>query len=116
MRTRRKRGSALTEVTAADDQTTGVGRIELDVTGMSCGACARRVQNALNKLDGVHASVDFATRIATVDTEADIAIADLCAVVEQAGCHAEQRPAGAPSPDVPRAGRLRRRLMALMGH
>lgn len=106
----------MTEVTTANDRTTGVRRIELDVTGMSCGACARRVQNALNKLDGVQASVDFATRIATIDADTDIAIADLCAAVEQAGCQAEERAADAAPVDVPRGGRLRRRLMALMGH
>ncbi|MCB9417929.1 MAG: heavy-metal-associated domain-containing protein, partial [Mycolicibacterium sp.] len=44
-----------------------VRRVELDVSGMTCAACAARVENRLNKLDGVHASVNYATRVATVD-------------------------------------------------
>ena len=46
-------------------------RVELDVSGMSCAACAARVETKLNKVDGVHASVNFATRVATVDAPDD---------------------------------------------
>ena len=44
-----------------------VRRVELDVSGMTCAACAARVENRLNKIDGVRASVNYATRVATVD-------------------------------------------------
>ncbi|MCX6480561.1 MAG: heavy metal-associated domain-containing protein, partial [Mycobacterium sp.] len=44
-----------------------IRRVELAVSGMTCGACAARVQTRLNKIDGVRASVNYATRVATVD-------------------------------------------------
>ncbi|OMC29618.1 cation-transporting ATPase [Mycobacterium sp. GA-1841] len=62
---------------------------------MSCGACSRRVENKLNKIDGVQASVDIATKIATVDARHDVTVADLCAAVEEAGYHAAEH-TGAP--------------------
>ncbi len=31
-------------------------RVELDVSGMTCAACANRIERKLNKLDGVHAT------------------------------------------------------------
>lgn len=68
-------------------------RIRLDVTGMSCGACSRRVETKLNKIDGVHASVDISTKIATIDARHDVSVADLCDAVEQAGYRAEERTA-----------------------
>ena len=40
--------------------------VELNIGGMTCAACARRVERALNKLDGVHASVNYATERALV--------------------------------------------------
>ena len=36
-------------------------RVDLALTGMSCAACAARIENTLNKLDGVDATVNFAT-------------------------------------------------------
>ena len=41
--------------------------IELPITGMTCASCANRIERKLNKLDGVHASVNYATEKATVD-------------------------------------------------
>lgn len=58
---------------------------------MSCGSCSRRVENALNKIDGVHASVAISTKIATIDARNDISVTDLCQAVEQAGYRAEER-------------------------
>jgi len=40
--------------------------VELDVEGMTCTACAARIETNLNKLDSVEASVSFATEKATV--------------------------------------------------
>lgn len=52
--------------------------VELDVSGMTCAACAGRVERALNKLEGVTASVNYATERALVtgliDSEVDVAI------------------------------------------
>lgn len=66
-------------------------RVELDVSGMYCGACAVRVQKRLNKLDGVRASVNYATRVATVDAPDGMADDELCQVVRKAGYDAEPR-------------------------
>ncbi|MDU0478164.1 heavy metal translocating P-type ATPase [Staphylococcus chromogenes] len=45
--------------------------IELGVTGMTCTSCSGRVERKLNKVDGVEASVNFATESATVRFDAD---------------------------------------------
>ena len=77
-------------------------RVELDVSGMTCAACAARVETRLNKVDGVRASVNYATRVATVDAPDVVSLDDLCGVVERAGYQAELRSAGPndrPDPD-----------------
>ena len=66
-------------------------RIELDVGGMSCAACAARVENKLNSRDGVHASVNLATRVATVDAPTDVDVSALCELVAHAGYTAVPR-------------------------
>ena len=40
--------------------------IELSLGGMTCASCANRIERKLNKLDGVHASVNYATEKARV--------------------------------------------------
>ncbi|KDA44886.1 heavy metal translocating P-type ATPase [Frankia sp. B2] len=64
-------------------------RIELAIGGMTCSSCAARVERKLNKLDGVTASVNYATEKATVtlaDTEAPaVRLDDLIRVVQAAG-------------------------------
>ncbi|MFV8174277.1 heavy-metal-associated domain-containing protein [Mycolicibacterium peregrinum] len=82
---------AVTDVAAHRTEAPGTRRIRLDVTGMSCGACSRRVENALNTIDGVQASVAISTKIATIDAAPDVSVADLCDAVEQAGYHAIER-------------------------
>ncbi|PJE19257.1 MAG: copper-translocating P-type ATPase [Mycobacterium sp.] len=91
-------------------------RVRLDVSGMSCAACASRVETKLNKVPGVRASVNFATRVATIDT-VDAGVDELCAVVTQAGYqavpHTESTPAAGPGddPDARHARSLLRRLL-----
>lgn len=65
--------------------------VELSVGGMTCASCSRRVERALEKIDGVTASVNYATGTAIV--HADNAIADerLIASVEQTGYTAALR-------------------------
>jgi Cu+-exporting ATPase len=41
-------------------------RLELPIEGMTCSSCAGRVEKSLNKLDGVEATVNFATERASV--------------------------------------------------
>ena len=64
-------------------------RIELPIEGMTCAACAGRVERSLNNLDGVSATVNFATERATVEIEPGAARRDdLARAVEQAGYRA----------------------------
>ena len=69
-------------------------RIHLDVTGMTCGACAARVEKSLNELPGVRATVNFATHVATVDTDGDVDA--LCEAVRKAGYDATPRRSAEP--------------------
>lgn len=60
-------------------------RVELSVTGMSCAACAARVERRLNKLPEVSASVNYATRTAVVSAQPGVSVDALCAEVGKAG-------------------------------
>ena len=65
---------------------TGPERIELPITGMTCASCAARVEKRLNRLEGVEATVNYATETATVAFDpAVVAPAGLVEAVEQAG-------------------------------
>ena len=59
--------------------------IELSLGGMTCASCANRIERKLNKLDGVQASVNYATEKARVQAPADLDPAVLVAQVEAAG-------------------------------
>jgi heavy metal translocating P-type ATPase len=104
----------MSATTAATDEHPGrLQRVQLDVTGMSCAACANRVESALNKLPRVRASVNFATRVATIDASEDTEAAALCDAVHQAGYRAELRTAdgaGYADPDADHARYLLIRL------
>jgi Cu+-exporting ATPase len=63
-------------------------RIELDISGMTCAACAARIERQLNKLDGVDAAVNYATEKASVTYPVAMTAADLVSVVEGAGYRA----------------------------
>jgi Cu+-exporting ATPase len=60
-------------------------RIELSIGGMTCASCAARIEKKLNRLDGVEASVNYATEKAVVSAPAAVPAADLIAVVEKMG-------------------------------
>ena len=47
--------------------TTTTERVELPITGMTCASCANRIERKLNKLDGVTATVNYATEKARVE-------------------------------------------------
>ena len=67
-------------------------RIELGVTGMTCAACAARVEKTLNRVPGVSANVNFATETASVGFDPAQASADqLLAAVARAGYGATVR-------------------------
>jgi P-type Cu+ transporter len=72
--------------------------IEVPISGMTCASCANRVERKLNQLDGVSATVNYATERATVDFDpAAVAPEQLARAVEEAGYQAVL-PAVAPEP------------------
>ena len=63
--------------------------VELPIEGMTCASCATRIERKLNKLDGVAATVNYATEKATVDYDPVVAQSeDLLGAVQAAGYHA----------------------------
>ena len=81
-------------------------RIELPIDGMSCAACASKIERTLNSLEGVEATVNYATEQATVRFDpVTVAPGDLVGAVEAAGYHARM-PAADP------AGALRTRVLS----
>ncbi len=64
-------------------------QIELPIEGMTCAACAARIEKNLNKLPGVHAAVNFANEKVRVelDTGTTTRPEDLVHSIEQAGFH-----------------------------
>ena len=90
-----------------------VERIELPITGMTCASCANRVERRLNQLDGVTATVNYATEKARVEFDAGtVDPRELVAAVEAAGYQAAL-PADEPPADEPldETAPLRRRLI-----
>ncbi|MER6786850.1 heavy metal translocating P-type ATPase [Streptomyces sp. NPDC000658] len=64
--------------------------VELIVGGMTCASCAARVEKKLNRMDGVTATVNYATEKAKVSYPAGVEVADLIATVVKTGYTAEQ--------------------------
>jgi len=58
--------------------------VNLDVQGMTCASCAARIEKKLNRMEGVSATVNYATEKATVQVN-DVEPAALIATIEQAG-------------------------------
>jgi P-type Cu+ transporter len=93
-----------------DTLTVATGRVELEIGGMTCASCAARIEKKLNRLDGVSASVNFATERAAVTYPATLDPRTLIATVEQTGYTARlPRPSGTSGTD--EAGALRTRLL-----
>ncbi|MFI6228798.1 heavy metal translocating P-type ATPase [Micromonospora echinospora] len=67
-------------------------RIDLVIGGMTCAACASRIEKKLNRMPGVHATVNYATEKASVAFPDDVTPADLIATVVKAGYTAEVPP------------------------
>ncbi|GLX54300.1 carbonate dehydratase [Streptomyces hygroscopicus subsp. hygroscopicus] len=76
--------------------TPGAAEVELAIGGMTCASCAARIEKKLNRMDGVEATVNYATEKAKVSYRADIEVADLIATVEATGYTARE-------PEPPRA-------------
>jgi Cu+-exporting ATPase len=75
--------------TVAETHTTEREQTSLALEGMTCASCATRIERSLNKLDGVVATVNFATENAAVSYDpARVSPAQLTAAVEAIGYHA----------------------------
>ncbi|MGW6691200.1 heavy metal translocating P-type ATPase [Streptomyces sp. NPDC054961] len=72
--------------------------VELTIGGMTCASCAARIEKKLNRMDGVSASVNYATEKAKVSYEAGVQVADLIATVVKTGYTAEEPPPPEPEP------------------
>ena len=59
--------------------------VRLELEGMTCASCAARIEKKLNRLDGVAATVNYATEQATVACADDVRVEALVAAVEAAG-------------------------------
>jgi P-type Cu+ transporter len=83
--------------------------VDLSVRGMTCAACAVRVEKKLNAIGSVSATVNFATERATVTAPASVPVQALIEAVERAGYGAEvfDRGAGGTAPDAPEADTAR---------
>ncbi|WP_149183514.1 heavy metal translocating P-type ATPase [Streptomyces sp. TRM49041] len=79
----------------------GTAEVELAIGGMTCASCAARIEKKLNRMDGVEATVNYATEKAKVTYRGDdVSVRDLIATVEATGYTAEEPapPAAAPAP------------------
>ncbi|MEU7042779.1 heavy metal translocating P-type ATPase [Streptomyces varsoviensis] len=98
-------------------------QVELSIGGMTCASCAARIEKKLNRMDGVAATVNFATEKARVSYADGVAVGDLVATVERTGYSAEPKKepepeSGRPAEEQPGAGKgdeetaaLRQRLL-----
>ncbi|MFD7789867.1 heavy metal translocating P-type ATPase [Streptomyces sp. NPDC059759] len=96
---------------------TSTSQVELSIGGMTCASCAARVEKKLNRMDGVTATVNYATEKARVSYPLGVQVADLIATVVKTGYTAEEPPPPAPeetapptADEDPETAALRRRL------
>ncbi|MFI5806475.1 heavy metal translocating P-type ATPase [Streptomyces sp. NPDC051561] len=96
-------------------------RVELAIGGMTCASCAARIEKKLNRMDGVEATVNYATEKARIEYDREnTEVADLIATVVKTGYTAkepapvqQENPAGqdAEEPADPALTSLRQRLL-----
>jgi heavy metal translocating P-type ATPase len=96
----------------ADPPSSATG-MEMDISGMTCGACATRVERALNSLPGVRARVNLATARAWVEIDDTVTLSDVVDAIDRLGYRAERRDRLVPpgDPDRHRVRELAPRLM-----
>ncbi len=99
--------------------TSTTDHVDLTLTGMTCAACAARIEKKLNRLEGVEATVNYATERATIAFDPAVVSTDeMRAAVESIGYGAEFPTAGSPDDDEAderRRQSLLRRLIVAAG-
>src|ERR1041384_4833623 len=96
------------------------GHVELQIGGMTCASCAARIEKKLNKIDGVTATVNFATEKARVEYVGDLSADQLVHTIEDAGYTVELpkpdtlEPEGDSEAEDPTASLRRRLLISLV--
>ncbi|WP_405972154.1 heavy metal translocating P-type ATPase [Streptomyces sp. NBC_00988] len=90
--------TAETPIAAAPES---AAEVELLIGGMTCASCAARVEKKLNRMDGVSATVNYATEKAKVSYPAGIQVADLIATVVKTGYTAEEPAPPEPETEAP---------------
>ena len=76
--------------------TAAAAEVELAIGGMTCASCAARVEKKLNRMEGVTATVNYATEKAKVSYTDEVSVQDLIATVEATGYTARE-----PAPPTP---------------
>ncbi|MEU1273237.1 heavy metal translocating P-type ATPase [Streptomyces sp. NPDC005799] len=84
--------STAPEKAAPDTEPAPASVVELSIGGMTCASCAARVEKKLNRMDGVTATVNFATEKAKVSYPEGVEVTDLIATVVKTGYTAEEPP------------------------
>ncbi|MEU6820308.1 heavy metal translocating P-type ATPase [Streptomyces atriruber] len=86
-----------TTAPGAAEAAASAAEVELAIGGMTCASCAARIEKKLNRMDGVEATVNYATEKAKVTYRGDdVSVRDLIATVEATG-YTAQEPAPAPT-------------------
>ncbi|MCX5333946.1 cation-translocating P-type ATPase [Streptomyces sp. NBC_00140] len=101
-------------MTATETPITPPGsEVELLIGGMTCASCAARVEKKLNRMDGVTATVNYATEKAKVTFAEGVGVADLIATVVKTGYTAEEPapPREEAADEDPELTSLRQRLV-----
>ncbi|MEU1596030.1 heavy metal translocating P-type ATPase [Streptomyces sp. NPDC005708] len=91
--------STATQQTPSGTTSAPTQEVELSIGGMTCASCAARIEKKLNRMEGVTATVNFATEKAKVAYADDVEVSDLIATVVKTGYTAEE-----PRPPAPATG------------
>lgn len=75
----------MSSITGTPGSSASTAQVELEISGMTCASCANRIERKLNKMDGVTATVNYATEKARVAFPEGLDPAELVRTVEQAG-------------------------------
>jgi Cu+-exporting ATPase len=75
----------MSSLTGSPGLPASTAQVELEISGMTCASCANRIERKLNKMDGVTATVNYATEKAKVAFPEGLDPEELVRTVEQAG-------------------------------